>query len=77
MDKAENPDNSWTETKGLTRSEVIAAINQEISDIEAENKRNGWSRRTLLAALGSLTWLAIGEFNSHSNIETIGMVFLW
>jgi hypothetical protein len=61
----------------LSRPDLIAAINQEIKDIEDENKRPGWSKWVLLAGVGTLIWLALGEFSPQTNVETIGTVFLF
>ena len=61
----------------LSRPDLIAAINQEIKDIEDENKRPGWSKWVLLAGVGTLIWLALGEFCPQTNVETIGTVFLF
>ena len=64
-------------TTQLTRSELIAALNSEIEQIENENKRPGWSSWALQGAIATLIWLVLADFSPKSNLQTIGIVFLF
>ena len=61
----------------LTRSELIDAINSEIKQIEDENKRPGWSSWALQGGIATFVWLALADFSPKSNLQTIGIVFLF
>lgn len=61
----------------LNRADVIAAIDYHIKHIQDENKRPGWSAWALLGAIGTLAWIAFGEYSRRPNLETVGQVFLF
>src|ERR1035437_6337033 len=61
----------------LTRSELVAALDSEIENIEDENKRPGWSSWALQGGIATFIWLALADFSPKSNLQTIGIVFLF
>lgn len=61
----------------LTRSELVAVLDSEIEQLEAENKRPGWSNWALQGGIATLLWLAMADFSPQSNRQTIAIVFLF
>lgn len=61
----------------LTRTELIAALDGQIKDIEEESKRPGWSAWALLGGVASLLWMALSQFSSQTNFQAVGLVTLF
>jgi hypothetical protein len=56
---------------------MVAALTTEINQIQEENKRPGWSAWALQGGIATFLWLAVNEFGPKSNLQTIGIVFLF
>lgn len=50
----------------IDKSELVNILNDEISDIDSENKRAGWTHWALIGTLAGAIWLFFGELQKNT-----------